>query len=253
MRPFKRPVIVGTEWVSFSALLTARHGGIRPVAMIEEASRITARRPADILARGLFGVPVLTRTRLTEILGTKRVEGVEIERDGKLSILDCDGVIFTGLFTPEATLVRTSHLALDEGTFGPAIDNHWRCSDPAYFAAGNVLRAVEHSGMAAAEGAAAARSVLRALRGDLPRPDEAVRVRTRGALAYAYPQRLCLGKEPIVLRARARVRLKGELRLTADDILLSRRRLEALPERRLTVKVDPAKLGGRNDLTLALE
>ena len=29
-RPFKRPVIVGTELVSFSALLTCRHAGIRP-------------------------------------------------------------------------------------------------------------------------------------------------------------------------------------------------------------------------------
>ena len=37
-KPFERPVIIGSELVSFSALLTCRHLGIRPVAMIEENS-----------------------------------------------------------------------------------------------------------------------------------------------------------------------------------------------------------------------
>ena len=36
--PFRRPVIVGTELVSFSALLTCRHAGIRPAAMIESGA-----------------------------------------------------------------------------------------------------------------------------------------------------------------------------------------------------------------------
>src|SRR3546814_14591772 len=34
-RPFERPVILGTELVSFSALLTCRHAGIRPDALVE--------------------------------------------------------------------------------------------------------------------------------------------------------------------------------------------------------------------------
>src|SRR3546814_18156336 len=43
-RLFERPVILGTELVSFSALLTCRHAGIRPVALVEAHPRITARR-----------------------------------------------------------------------------------------------------------------------------------------------------------------------------------------------------------------
>ncbi len=34
--PFRRPVVVGTEIVSFSALLTCRDASIQPVAMLEE-------------------------------------------------------------------------------------------------------------------------------------------------------------------------------------------------------------------------
>ena len=252
MRPFERPVIVGSELVSFSALLTARHGGIRPVAMLESNDRITARRPADLVSRFAFGVPVLTGTTLVEIRGDTRVEGVEIGRDGKRSDLACDGVIFSGQFRPEATLVRASHLTLDLGTLGPAIDNHWRCSDPAYFAAGNVLRPVEHSGVAAAEGAAAARAILRALRGGLPQL-ESVSVRSGGAVAYVYPQRIVAGPEPVFLRARARQHHKGELRLMAGEAVLSRQRVNVLPERRLTLKVTPQMLAGRRDLVLTLD
>ena len=46
--PFKRPVIVGTELVSMSALLTCRAGGIEPVAVIEANARPTVRWPLPL-------------------------------------------------------------------------------------------------------------------------------------------------------------------------------------------------------------
>src|SRR5690606_2415439 len=119
VRPFERAVIVGTELVSFSVLLTLRHAGIDAVAMLEEGARIVARRPGAAVARPLFGTPVLTRTRLVAILGDRRVDGVEIETDGQRRRLACDGVVFTGQFVPEAALLAPSHLALDPRTGGP--------------------------------------------------------------------------------------------------------------------------------------
>ena len=47
-RPFRQPVILGTELVAFSALLTCRHAGIKPLAMVEPGRRITALSPADL-------------------------------------------------------------------------------------------------------------------------------------------------------------------------------------------------------------
>ncbi|MDP1700486.1 MAG: FAD/NAD(P)-binding oxidoreductase [Aestuariivirga sp.] len=106
-KPFERPVIIGSELVSFSALLTCRHLGIRPVAMIEENPRISAQRPAALIARLAFGVPVRTSTKLIAIEGRTTVEAVEIERSGKREHITCDGVIFTGLFRPETALFPT--------------------------------------------------------------------------------------------------------------------------------------------------
>jgi thioredoxin reductase len=104
-KPFNRPMIIGSELVSFSALLTCRHLGIRPVAMLEENPRISAQRPGGLIARFVFGVPVHTSTKLIAIEGRKNVEAVEIERRGKRVRIACDGVIFTGQFRPETALI----------------------------------------------------------------------------------------------------------------------------------------------------
>jgi thioredoxin reductase len=253
MRPFSRPVIVGTELVSFSAILTARHAGIRPVVMIEEGERIVARRPLDIASRALFGVPILTRTRLLRINGLDRVESVEIERDGTRSTLACDGVIFTGRFRPDAALVEASPIVFDELTEGPAIDSAWRCSDPHYFAAGNVLRPVEHSGWVAAEGSSAAQSILKALAGGLPDIEAAVTLSVEGALRYAYPQRLLPNDGPITIFARAARAHKGVLRLRARGETLAIRRVNALPERRLRLTFPGERLRGKRDAVIMLD
>jgi thioredoxin reductase len=253
LRPFRRPVIVGSELVAFSALLTARHAGVQPLAILEQGPRILARRPGDLLARRLFGVPVLTGTRLIEIRGGDRVEGVVIERDGRRDSLACDGVIFTCRFTPEAFLARAGRLDLDEGTGGPVIDTLFRCTDPAYFAAGNLLRPVEHSGIAAREGAQAARAILRALRGDLPPPDTAIPVSAGGALRYVYPQRVVPERGMVRLHGRALHRHRGRLRVIADGAVLAERHVSVLPERRLSLTLPAHRLQGRRSLQIMLD
>lgn len=122
-KPFEHPVIIGSELVSFSALLTCRHLGIRPVAMLEENARISAQRPGDLIAWFAFGVPVRTSARLISIEGRKNVEAVEIERRGKREHVTCDGVIFTGLFRPETALIPiglpSEHFSIAGNVSGP--------------------------------------------------------------------------------------------------------------------------------------
>ena len=43
--PFRRPLILGAEWVSYSAILTCRHAGIRPVALLDEGQGGTDAAP----------------------------------------------------------------------------------------------------------------------------------------------------------------------------------------------------------------
>ncbi len=142
-KPFARPIIVGSEWVSFSAILTCRHLGIRPVAMIEENARISAPRPGDLIASLFYGVPVWTSTRLVAIEGRHQVEAVEIERNGKREHVMCDGVILTGQFVPEAALL---------------------VNKPDVMLAGNVRGPLKTSGLCWREGRAAADEIAGRLR-----------------------------------------------------------------------------------------
>lgn len=237
-KPFERAVIVGTELVSFSAILTLRHAGIVPVAMIEEAGRITARRPGDWIARTVFGVPVRTGTRIVAIHGLDRVEAVEIEGGNRRERIACDGVVFTGRFVPEAALLAGSHLEVDPATGGPSIDQHWRCSDPAYFAAGNLLRPIETAATAWREGRAAAETIAAALAGRLPEAEREVRIGWGAPLRYIYPQRLSLPGWPVhrlLLRARAARPARGRVGLVANGAEIWSRRISFLPERRISL------------------
>jgi len=247
MKPFRRPVVIGTELVSFSALLTARHAGIVPAAMIEPGSRITARRPGDWIARFLFGVPVLTSTALVRIEGQDRVTGVVVSRNGREETIACDGVIFSGMFTPETGMLRTTHIAIDPRTGGPSIDTDWRSSDPAFFAAGNVLRPVEHSGKAAEEGRLAAQAILRALDGRLSTAP-GVGVQAGEGLRYVYPQRLTPGAEPVRLFARVSQRCRGRIRVTSGGSVFLDEKIDLLPERRLTLDLPAASRRASEDL-----
>jgi thioredoxin reductase len=255
-QPFERPVIVGSELVAFSTLLTLRHVKARPAAMIEAGPRITARRPGDWIARLGFGVPVLLNTKLLRILGPDRVEGVEIDRGKGPERLDCDGVVFTGRFRPENALLAGSHLAVDPGTRGPAIDQFWRCSDPSYFAAGNLLRGIETAGQCWREGTAAARIIAATLLGKLPPAQTGVPVQAAGALAYVYPQRL-VAADPIdpelLFFGRARAAARGDLVVRGDDTIISLRKVDVLPERRIAWPVAPKSLQAFQRITVALE
>lgn len=252
-KPFGRAVVIGSELVAFSALLTLRHAGIACAAMIEAGPRITARKPGDWVARLLLGVPVLTRTQLLAIHGCAKVEGVEIECAGKRRRIACNGVIFTGRFRPEAAILAPSHLALDPATGGPMIDQYWRASDPAYFVAGNLLRPVETADVAYAEGRAAAESIAASLAGQHPGPGRMIAVQASAPLKYVYPQRLALplaGMSPLLMKARVERQARGRLRLLAGGHELWSRAMTALPERRLSIPVSHLPRGDLDDIAI---
>ena len=190
-KPFEKPVIIGSELVSFSAIATCRHAGIKPVAMLEENKRITAYTPMKFIAP-LLGTKLLLDTQLIEILGKDQVTGVIIQNaHGETSTIDCDGVIFSGKFVPEASLARMGHLEIDPKTNGPIIDQYCRCSDPGYFATGNVLRPVETGDWCWNEGKQLAQFVKQSLAGKLPGTEQQIQLLIKNErIKYIIPQRL---------------------------------------------------------------
>jgi thioredoxin reductase len=163
LAPFRRPVIVGSELVTMSAILTCRSAGIGPVALVEDEPGPRAGYPLALFPH-LLRLPVHYRTTIDDIIGTSRVEAVRLRHaTGETKVLPCDGVLFTGRFTPESSLARMAGLAIDRSTGGPIISSNGATSRACVYATGNVLRGVHTAGQCWSEGRATARALMREL------------------------------------------------------------------------------------------
>jgi hypothetical protein len=254
---FTHPVIVGTELVGLSAIWTCRRHGIRPVAVIERNDRPTAPWPLGLFPK-LLRVPTYFRSHITAIAGAPRVSHVDIfsESAGPCRIA-CDGVVFTGAFLPEASLMQAADLALDRGSHGPCIDQFGRCSDPAYFAAGNLLHPIETAGWCFREGGRIGAAIAEDLSGRLPPPAARIAVCLGPGITYAAPQAICLGAHQAGLQTfqlRVAEPMIGNLTLRQGERALFRRRVSVRPEQRIVIPLASLKLReGDGDIRIAME
>lgn len=257
LQPFKRPLIVGTELVSLSALLTCRHAGIKPVAMIESSHRPTTRRPFMLLPR-LLGVPLYYQCEIVRIDGIKRVESVRLRMQGIERDIPCDGVLFTGHFIPDSALIRGSHLKLDPATGGPEIDQFGRCSDSSYYATGNMLRALETAGWSFREGKLVGETVAHDLATKhSPQPADITLMRANDAIKWVVPQRLVgsdIGQGINKLQLRVLKPTQGELQLIQKGQVIWQKKMTLLPERRILIPLaELKKLHSAEPITVALK
>ena len=243
--PFKKPIIIGSELVSFSALLTCRHAGIRPAAMLEQYSRITARTGSQLLP-GILGVPVHLNTRVVEVLGQQRVSGVNVcdINTGKTRTLECDGLLFSGQFIAESSLMRSSHLQTNPQTGNPVIDQYGRCSDLDFFATGNMTHPVETAGVCWSDGVQTAHYVYASLSGSLGRQDQRLKIDLASSqIKYIVPQMLSLPADPAQQAGMKQIRLRfktpgyGRLSMRTHSEELVAKSIHALPERRVELPI----------------
>ncbi|MET8246536.1 FAD-dependent oxidoreductase [Streptomyces sp. NPDC005202] len=243
-----RAVVVGAEDVSYAAADTIRTSGADVVALVTDLPRAQAAfaRAAD--ARLRRGIPLLTDTTVTELLGHGRLSGVRVRhRDGRTAVLRCDTVVFTGDFVPDHELARRGGLTLDPGTRGPAVDGGLHTSRPGVFAVGSVLHPVESAATAAREGAHAAGALREWLTGAAW--PGSVPLVVEEPLRWIAPHRVTPADRHgrYVLRTSAPL-TRPVLHVTQDGRLLHRARLRvptAVPHRTLSLtarwthRVDP--------------
>ena len=167
----RRAVIVGAEHVSFSAVLTLAHARTEIVAMVTDHPVDQTYPLLRLATAGRHRVPVWTGQRVVDVLGPRRVEGVELVdlATGRRRRVECDTLVFSGDWVPDHELARAGGLVIDAGSKGPWIDPGQRTSVKGVFAAGNLLHAAETADVAALCGRHVADRVLSfLLRGEWP-------------------------------------------------------------------------------------
>lgn len=197
-----RAVVVGAESVSWSAVLTLRHAGVRVVAMTTEYPRPDSPLAFAIPGQLLLRRRVRTSTRVVRVVGRGRVSGVEVEdvATGTREVIACDTVVFTGDWIPDHELARSAGIPLDPGTLGPRVDTALRTGLPGIFAAGNLLHPVDTADVCALDGAHVASAVLAHLRGQVP-PVAGVPIVAEAPLRWVAPSLLRPG-DPAPARGR---------------------------------------------------
>lgn len=187
-KPGRRAVVVGAEPVSWSAVVTLRHAGARTVLMTTRHARPESFAAFTVAGKHALRVSVATRTRVARIIGSGRVEAVEIENldTGDRRRVGCDTVVLTGDWIPDHELARAADLDLDAGTLGPVVDAAQRTSTPGVFAIGNLVHPVDTADVAALDGRYVAQPVIRYLGGERPAPT-GVRIRAEPPFRWVTP------------------------------------------------------------------
>jgi thioredoxin reductase len=192
LKPGKRALIVGSEHVAFSSVLTLRRAGTSIAGLVERDPALQTYASLATFMSHLFSFPIFKNAAIRRIVGDRRVEGIELlpGARGEPLHIECDTVVLTGRFRPDSSLIDGTPIAKDPSTLGPAVDTNFMTSVPNIFAAGNVLRGADLHDLCALEGKLAARNILNSLESGEAAADPWISLTAEPPIRYVVPQRI---------------------------------------------------------------
>ena len=228
-----------------------------------------------------FGIPLHLSTTVTKIVGSKRVQAVEVSAVdenlkpilGTEEIIPCDTVLLSIGLIPENELSKKAGIELNPVTNGPKVDNALETSVKGIFACGNVLhvhdlvdqvtKEAEDAGTYAAEYAAECAAAQQADAGvsiDAETAAEAcgtsnaeteIAVIPEGMVRYTVPTRICANRTPVT-KIKFRVGRPVEtakIRITSGDkvIFESKKAKKFVPSIMENVNLTAAQLADVQD------
>jgi thioredoxin reductase len=192
LKPGKRALIIGSEHVALSSILTLRRAGVSVAGIVEEDRELQTYPSAARAMSVLFDFPIYKGTSVKAILGHNRVDGVELVTEENQSCfqVECDTVIITGKFQPDSSLIERTSIEQDPSTLGPVVDMNLMSSVENIFAAGNLLRGAYMHDLCALEGKQAARQILKRLQSGESQIDECISIQAESPIRYVFPQKI---------------------------------------------------------------
>jgi thioredoxin reductase len=159
----RRAVIVGAEHVSFSAVMTLNHAGVKTVAMLTDKKKHETVGVVRIALGLWYRFKLMTKTEIIEVLGDKRVTGVRIRRNRVEKVIECDTIVFTGNWIPDNELVRRAGFAVDSMYKSPIVEKNAQIPGESIFAVGNLVLPIKAADKCAVDARAVAKQVAASL------------------------------------------------------------------------------------------
>jgi len=196
LKPGNSAIIIGSEHVALSAAITLRRAGVKISGLVSESRHLDTYPLIARTMSSFMGFPIFQDTKVGKIFGKKRVKGVELICRGKDAPieLECDTIVCTGKFRPDAALIYKTKIAEDSATRGPVVDNTYMTTVKNLFAAGNVLRGADMHDVCALEGRKVARHILQKNSTESIRDDDFVQFKGNGSVRYIVPQKISRNK-----------------------------------------------------------
>jgi thioredoxin reductase len=254
--PGRRFVVFGSEDVSYSCVNAIMAHGGNLVAVVDPGPETRAFRPVQWYFEKLRGVPHFFSATDFSIHGRTDVKDVSFTIGANLHRLECDSVVFTGGFTPNAELIRQTDARFNFATRGPSINQLFRTSKPWLFAAGNCLRGVVSGDEAALEGRMSAAAIADSLYGKSEEHAPESLLSVDPPLAYCCPDRIVAamhGMRRVAVWSGVHAANVELVARRGGERIWSKRFRRVQPGRRLFLPVHKLTFAPPEPITLSLE
>jgi NADPH-dependent 2,4-dienoyl-CoA reductase/sulfur reductase-like enzyme len=154
---------VGAEHVSFSAVMTLKHAGVKTVAMLTEKKKHETVGLVRIALGLWYRFKLMTKTEIVEVLGDSRVTGVRIRRNGVEKVIACDTIVFTGDWIPDNELVRRGGFAINSTYKSPIVGADAQIAGTSIYAIGNLVLPIKAADKCAVDARVVAKKVAATL------------------------------------------------------------------------------------------
>lgn len=245
--PTKKCVILGSGDIGMimARRLTLEGAEVEGVYEIKDAPAGLARNVAQCLND--YNIPLHLSTTVTRVIGTKRVEAVEVCQvdeqmqpiAGTERIISCDALILSVGLLPENEIAEQLSVALDPATKGPYVDQRLMTSVPGVFCCGNALHVNDLVDYVSESGELAGKAAVHYTPADRCR----VKLRYRkGDFLYAVPQYYDMeqpGSFTVYFRSRTDRRSQSVTLLVNDQVENKKNYLRLLPSEMETLTVTP--------------
>lgn len=177
-----------------------------------------------------FGIPLHLSTTVTKVIGSKRVQAVEVAAvdehlqpiPGTEEIIPCDTLLLSIGLIPENELSKKAGVKLNPITNGPEVDNSLETSVEGIFACGNVLHVHDLVDQVTKEAEDAGQFAAKYVTEKAEKTERSIPVSPKGLVRYTVPSEIDPEKTDLI-KIKFRVGKpveQGKIKVTAGEQIL---------------------------------